>query len=52
MEGHGRSLYATKIGNVNATFLVYGKKSVITLANMFYVKDMVSNLTSYAKVIR
>ena len=52
MEGDGRSLHATKIGNVKTTFSGYGKRSVITLANMFYVKDMVSNLISYAKVIR
>lgn len=51
MEGDGRSLYTTKIGNVKAIFLVYSKRSVITLVNVFYVKYMVSNLISYAKVI-
>lgn len=47
--GDCRSLHATKIGNVSATFLVCGKESVITLTDVIYVKDMDSNLISCAK---
>ena len=32
--GDGRTLQATKIGDIQATFLVYGNKSQITLTNV------------------
>ena len=48
--GDGRTLQATKIGDIKAIFLMYGNKSQITLTNVFYVENEESNLISYTKV--
>ena len=47
--GDGTILEATKIGN-KVYFLVYGKRSEVTLTNVFYVKEMKANLLSYSKI--
>lgn len=48
--GDGRTLLATKVGNVNAIFDVNGIKSEIIIKNVFYVKGMKSNLLSFSKI--
>ena len=48
--GDGTILEATKIGDIKAYFLVYGKRFEVTLTNVFYVKEMKANLLSYSKI--
>lgn len=45
-----RTLVSTKVARITTFFQVYGRKSEITLFNVFYVKDMKQNLVSYSKV--
>lgn len=48
--GDNRVVKATKIGNVLSYFDAFGKKNLINMKNVFYVKDMKSNLISYSKI--
>lgn len=48
--GDDRPVKATKIGNVLSYFDVFGKKNLINMENVFYVKDMKANLISYSKI--
>lgn len=48
--GDGRVLKATKVGNVVSYFQVYDKKEEINIVNVFFVKEMESNLISFAKI--
>jgi len=41
---------ATKIGNIQIYFLIYGKRMNIKITNVFYVREVDRNLLSYAKV--
>jgi len=48
--GDGRSVQATKVGNIQTYFLIYGKRMNIRISNVFYVREMDRNLLSFAKV--
>lgn len=48
--GDNRVVKATKVGNVTSYFDAFGKKNVVDMKNVFYVKDMQSNLISYSKI--
>lgn len=48
--GDGRILEATKVGDINAYFSVYGENSEVKLTNVFYVQEMKANLLSYSKI--
>ena len=48
--GDGRSVQATKVGQVQTYFLIYGKRMNIKISNVFYVREMDRNLLSFAKV--
>lgn len=48
--GNNEIVKATKIGNVLSYFNAFGKVNLIDMENVFYVKDMRSNLISYSKV--
>lgn len=48
--GDNRVVKATKIGNVVSYFDAFGKKNLVDMRNVFYVKDMKSNLISYSKI--
>jgi len=48
--GDGRSMQATKVGNIQTYFLTYGKRVNIKISNVFYEREMDRNLLSYAKV--
>jgi len=41
---------ATKVGNIQTYFLIYGKRMNIKISNVFYVREMNRNLLSYVKV--
>jgi len=41
---------ATKVGNIQTYFLIYGKRMDIKISNVFYIREMDRNLLSYAKV--
>jgi len=46
----GRVLKGTKVGKVVTYFVVNKTRIVITMSNIFYVKEMDKNLISYARV--
>ncbi|CAB3248534.1 unnamed protein product [Arctia plantaginis] len=48
--GDGTILEATKVGNIETYFRVYGKKCEVMLTKVFYVKRMKANLLSYSKI--
>jgi len=48
--GDGRVLKGTKVGEVVTYFVVNKTRTVITMSNVFYVKEMDKNLISYARV--
>lgn len=48
--GDNRIVKATKIGNVVCYFDASGKKNKVNIKNVFFVKDMHSNLISYSKI--
>jgi len=48
--GDGRVLKGTKVGKVVTYFIVNKNRTVITMSNVFYVKEMDKNLISYARV--
>ena len=45
--GDGTILEATKFGDIKVYFLVYGKRSEVTLTNVFCIKEIKANLLSY-----
>lgn len=48
--GDNRIVKATKIGNVLSYFNAFGKMNLVDMINVYYVKDMKSNLISYSKI--
>jgi len=48
--GDGRTLKGTKVGKVFTYFLVNGIRQGITINNVFFVKNMDTNLISFGKV--
>lgn len=48
--GDNRVVKATKIGNVVSYFDFFGKKNEVNMKNVFYAKDMHTNLISYGKI--
>ena len=46
-----RVVKATKIGNVVSYFDLFGKKNEVIMQNVFYAKDMHTNLISYGKIM-
>ena len=49
--GDGRTLKASKIGQITTLFPVHDRKSKVTIQNVFFVKEMEANLISYSRVI-
>ena len=45
--GDGGSLEATKIGTLKVTFDIFGEPSLVTIKNVYYVKNMRENLLSF-----
>ena len=45
--GDGGTLEATKIGTHKATFDVFGEPFLVTIKNVYYVKNMRENLLSF-----
>jgi len=41
---------ATKVSNIQTYFLTYGRRINIKILNVFYIREMDRNLSSYAKV--
>lgn len=50
--GDNRSIKATKLGNVVSYFNAFGKINKVNMSNVFYAKDMNTNLISYAKLTK
>lgn len=50
--GDGRPLLATKVGTIIVNFIVNNELSTVIIPNVFYVKNMKSNLLSYGKINR
>lgn len=48
--GDGRILKGTKVSKVCTHFIVYGKKVKITMSDVFFVKDMDTNLISFSRI--
>ena len=48
--GNNSIVKATKIGTVKSYFNAFGKESEVRINNVYYVKDMHSNLISYGKI--
>ena len=48
--GDNRYLKATKIGNVVSFFDAFGKKNEVNMSNVFYAKDMNTNLIIFRKL--
>lgn len=49
--GDNRIVKATKIGSVASYFDVFGEKKLIVMKNVFYIKEMKTNLISYSKIL-
>ena len=48
--GNNSIVKATKIGTVRSYFNAFGKENEVRINNVYYVKDMHSNLISYGKI--